>query len=276
MNDFETILFEKAEGIAWITLNRPEKLNAMNYVMRKELRIALDDVAEDEAVRVAVIRANGRAFSAGADLTYGAPPPDQIDQHDMRDVSHMFYEAVWCNPKPIIASVHGYVLARGGDLASFCDITLAADDSVFGYPILWQSPGTPHSMWPWMLGPKLSKELTYTGRYMSAEEAREHGLVNRVVPRDRLEEETRTLAVMLANGADKRPQKRGLNEIFDRYMGLHDALNNQWRLPRPRKTEFYGGDDPVNVAFRRRVRDEGMKAALEWRERRMRGEASLD
>jgi enoyl-CoA hydratase len=188
----------------------------------------------------------------------------------------MFYESIWCNPKPIIASVHGYVLARGGDLAGFCDITIAADDALFGYPVMWQTPTVPKSIWPWTIGLKLTKELVFTGRYMPAEEAREHGLVNRVVPRDELQAETDRLAVLIANGADKRPQKRGINTIFERFQGLEAALTNQWRPQPPAQGDFYGGDDPVNVAFRRRVRDEGMKAALDWRARRMRGEASLD
>lgn len=274
--EFETLLYEKGDGIAWLTLNRPHKLNAMNYVLYRELRVALDDIATDEEVRVAVLRGSGRAFSVGADLTFGKPDPAQAHLYDERDFSHLVHEAVWGNPKPIIASVQGYCLARGGDLAGFCDLTIAADDAEFGYPILWQTPSVPKSIWPWTVGPKLTKELVMTGRHMSAAEAREHGLVNQVVPRADLERVTLETATLLANGADKRPQKAEINKIFEDAMGLNAALLMQWRPDRATHSKYYGGDDPVNVTFRRIVAEEGLAKAREWRELRMRGQAEVD
>lgn len=270
------VLYEKQDGIGWITLNRPDKLNAIHYLMRAELRAALMDVASDENVRVAVIRGAGRAFSSGADLNGSEPPPDAPACYDRRDLAHMISEWVWSNPKPIIAAVHGYTLARGGDLAAACDITIAADDAQFGYPVLWQSPLTPKCLWPWTIGLKLTKELVYTGRLMDAHEAKQHGLVNRVVPRDRLTAEVTELAVALANGADKRPQKATINAIYEEHLGVRSTMNELMRPKELEETEFYGGDDPVNVTFRRLVREEDLGSALAWRERRMRGEAEVD
>jgi enoyl-CoA hydratase/carnithine racemase len=270
------VLYEKQDGIGWITLNRPEKLNAINYLMRAMLREALDDVAADETVRVAVIQGAGRAFSSGADLNGSEPPPDAPSYYDRRDIAHMFSECVWANPKPIIAAVHGYTLARGGDLAAACDITIAADDAQFGYPVLWQSPLTPKCLWPWTIGLKLTKELVYTGRLMDAHEAKQHDLVNRVVPRDRLTAEVTELAVALANGADKRPQKATINAIYEDHLGVRSAMNELMRPREAEETEFYGGDDPANVTFRRLTREEGLGAALAWREQRIRGQAGID
>jgi enoyl-CoA hydratase len=274
---FQTLLYRKENGIAWITLNRPEKLNAINYLMREDLRVALADVASDDEVRVAIVDGAGRAFSTGADLEGDAAPADVAHLYDGRDASHLFYEAVWQNPKPIIAAVHGYVLARGGDLAALCDITLCSEDAQFGYPVLWQTPAMPISLWPWTLGLKLTKELVLTGRMLDAQEALRLGLVNRVVPRHELSAAAVELATVIANGADKRIQKSAVNRLFDEHLGVRSAFEDQWRAKEDEPvSEFYGGDDPVNVAFRRKVEEAGLRAALNWRERRMKGHASLD
>lgn len=133
MTEFKTIIYEKKENVAWITLNRPEVLNAQNNQMREELVKALEDARDDENIRVIVMTGAGeRAFSAGADISElpKLAPSDFIKRTEK--IRH--YDLIRSIPKPVIAAVNGYALGGGCELAMACDIIIASENATFGQP----------------------------------------------------------------------------------------------------------------------------------------------
>ncbi len=172
--DYETVLYETDAGKARITLNRPEKLNAISWQMHQELRDAFAAADRDPAVHVAVLRGAGRAFSAGYDIT---PPPGELTHaasgHSMeRDIwfleqAQQMRMAIWDMHKPVIGQVHGYCLAGGTDLVFLCDVVIAAEDAVIGFPPV-RSMGSPVGhMWTYLAGPQWAKRLLLTGDSVS-------------------------------------------------------------------------------------------------------------
>src|SRR5215471_3628009 len=203
MANYETIVYEQAEDkIFRLTLNRPEKLNAMSQKLLRELDSALDEFENNPGASVLIIRGAGRAFCAGYDLqpTQQAGSgftvsSDRIGLQKMVDR----WQRLWSLPKPVIAQVHGYCLAGATELAGHCDIVFASEDAQFGHPAGRSLGILPTlSMWPILMGPRKAKEYFFTGDYMSAKEALEWHLVNRVYPREKLEEETLAYARRVA------------------------------------------------------------------------------
>ncbi len=209
--DFETILYEKDGGKARITLNRPEKLNALSMKLQRELNTALWEADNDAAIHVIILSGNGRAFSAGYDLTPMQSPPkrepadekytnvyrgmasmdDDIWQLERQQRERM---AIWDIHKPVIAQVHGYCLAGGTDLALLSDIVVAADDAVIGFPPV-RAMGSPVAhMWTYLVGPQWAKYFLLTGDSITGREAAEIGLVWKSVPSDALADEVDALA----------------------------------------------------------------------------------
>ena len=189
MNGFETIIYEKQEGIGHIALNRPEALNAYNIQMRDELFQVLGAVRDDPDVRVVVLRGAGeRAFCAGADLSEFLTAPSPAVARRVRwerDVWGLFLSI----NKPIIAALHGYVLGSGIEMALCCDIRVASEDAQLGVPetglgIIPAAGGS--QTLPRVAGMAHSLEMLLVGRWVGAEEARRMRLVNRVVPREDL------------------------------------------------------------------------------------------
>jgi enoyl-CoA hydratase/carnithine racemase len=193
--------YEVADGIARLTIDRPEKRNALSWSVLTDLRARLAQVRDDPEVRVVVLTGAGdRAFCAGADLTGMAEGAGHLALHDSRgDLADLFTE-LWDLGKPTIARVRGYALAGGMGLALACDLVVAADDAVFG------TPEIDVGLWPYMITvplmrampPKQALELMMTGRRVSADEALRMGFVNRVVPVDQLDVATDELAAVLA------------------------------------------------------------------------------
>ncbi len=186
MSAFETIIFEKSDGIACITLNRPQALNAYNVKMRDELYEVLGAIKDDSEVAVVILKGAGeKAFCAGADLTefLTAPPPVFARQARFaRDVWGRFLSI----EQPVIAALHGYVLGSGIEMALCCDIRLASEDARFGLPetglgIIPAAGGS--QTLPRTVGPAAALEMLMTGRWINAGEALRMKLVNRVVPR---------------------------------------------------------------------------------------------
>ena len=181
---------ETRDGIAFITLNRPDKLNAMHEEMWDELIRVWDRFSADSRLRVAVISGAGdKAFSAGMDLKERAHTGDPRardfwDSARARDLGRR--ETIW---KPMIAAVQGYCLAGGFEIALACDIRICSEDAVFGLPEIKRGffPGTSGTVrLPRIVPLGLALEMLYTGEPITAAEAFRAGLVNRVVPRDRL------------------------------------------------------------------------------------------
>jgi enoyl-CoA hydratase/3-hydroxyacyl-CoA dehydrogenase len=195
---FSTIIVRIEKPIAWITLNRPERLNAINDQLAKELNSALDELEEREEVRVIVITGTGNAFSAGADITSFiglTPVKGMMLSRRLQEL----YNKIQFLTKPVIASINGYALGGGLELAMACDIRIASDKSQFGQPeinlgIIPGAGGTQRL-------PRIARKLTeiiYTGEMIDAKRALEGGLVDRVVEHQYLEQETRKIAMKLA------------------------------------------------------------------------------
>ena len=185
-----------------LTLNRPEKRNALSNELRTELFDALRAADRDDAVRVSIVRGAGPCFSAGydlgADLTQGRPHPTaEGDGSWPRQVVHGWFE-IWDLAKPVIAQVHGYCLAGGSELASACDLVYVAEDAQIGYPPvrLMSPPDT--QVHPWLVGMRRAMELMLTGDPMSGAEAARIGFANRAFPPAELEAGVLDLAERVA------------------------------------------------------------------------------
>lgn len=189
MSAFETIIYEKNDGIACITLNRPQALNAVNIKMRDELYEVLPAIKDDPEVMVAIIKGAGeRAFSAGADITEFGTTPSPVVARQVRwerDLWGMFLSI----PKPLIAAIHGFALGAGIEMAMCCDIRLASEDAQFGLPEvnlgMIPTAGGSQTM-PRLVLLGRASEIILTGDRIDAQEALRIGLVNRVVPRPQL------------------------------------------------------------------------------------------
>jgi len=186
MSTFETIIYEKQDDIGYVTLNRPQALNAYNIQMRDELYQVLAAIKDDPGVKVAIFSGAGeRAFCAGADLTefLTAPSPTIARQVRWeRDVWGLFLSI----NKPLIAALHGYVLGSGIEIALCCDIRLASEDAQFGVPEMGlgiiPAAGGSQTL-PRVIGRARALEILLTGRWIKAEEAHRLKLVNQVVSR---------------------------------------------------------------------------------------------
>lgn len=200
--EYATILYEKSGSVAWITLNRPEVLNAQSDELRAEVVQALEQASLDDEVYVVVITGAGdKAFSAGADISQFPTryPIDVVTAKARRRP----YETIREMPKPVIAAVNGLALGGGCELVLACDIVIAADSAKFGQPEIRVGliPGCGGSqVLPRLMGEKKAKELIFTGRTMTAEEAERYGIVNQIVPLAELQEATeRFVADLLRN-----------------------------------------------------------------------------
>lgn len=201
MSNFETIIYEKKDSLAYVTLNRPHALNAYNIKMRDELYQVLGALRDDPEVKVGIFRGAGeRAFCAGADLSEFLTAPSPIIARQARwerDVWGLFLSIA----KPLIAAVHGYVLGSGIEIALCCDIRLASEDAQFGLPepALGIIPAAGGSQTlPRVIGGSKALEILLSGRWIGAEEAYNLKLVNQLVPRKELLPEAERLARRIA------------------------------------------------------------------------------
>jgi 2-(1,2-epoxy-1,2-dihydrophenyl)acetyl-CoA isomerase len=201
---FENVLVDVSDGIGTVTLNRPDKLNAFAGTMRREIADAVRRMAEDPDVRVLVITGAGRAFCAGADITYMKDLTARNDVDAFRQLVEAGREVVTtvrATPKPVIASVNGAAAGGGANLALSCDLRIASDRATIGQTFnrigLHPDWGGTYFL-PRLVGPAKALELIYTAEMVPAEEALRLGLFNRVVPQERLADETRALAAALA------------------------------------------------------------------------------
>jgi enoyl-CoA hydratase/carnithine racemase len=196
------LLYEVEGAVVTITINRPERRNALSWTVISELRRAVARAKAEPEVRVVVLTGAGdQAFCAGADLTGMAEGAGPAELHDGRGELAELFRDLWALGKPVIARVRGYALAGGFGLALACDLIVAADDAQFGTPEIGVG------LWPYMITvpmlrsmpPKKALELMMTGRRVGAEEAERIGFVNRVVPAKRLDETVAELTAQLAS-----------------------------------------------------------------------------
>ena len=273
--DFRTIVFEKLGAVARITANRPQVLNAQSRVMILELDAAFRMVADDAAIRAAIVAGAGAHFSSGHDL---GSPEELEDQKahpvgpgiadNLRRLSDLYVETClrWRDvPKPTIAQVQGFCIMGGLMLASCCDLIMAADDARFAdRAVRWGGAHVQYFSMPWDLGPRKAKEYLFTGDYIDAEEACRLGLVNRVVPRAELEKETLALAqrIALQDPFALKLAKASVNETMD-IQGHRRAIESAFKnymltIPHRQALGTYGAE----------ARAKGVKARIDSRDRR--------
>ena len=277
MSGFESIVYEVEDGRARITLNRPEKLNALTVKLMTELHEALWEADNDTSVHCVILRGAGRAFSAGYDLT-GADsdyPPSRVHSEEKRyrgatsvdddawrlERSQRLRMALFDMHKPSIAQIQGYCLAGGTDVALLCDMLVAADDALIGFPPTRDLGSPPNHMWVYHVGPQWAKRLLLSGDMITGAEAQRIGLVMKAVPREHLEAEVEQLADRLAMidpdllSANKRVVNLALELMGTRTMQRLAAEN-----------DVRGHNSAAALGWAERVREGGLRGALQGRD----------
>jgi enoyl-CoA hydratase len=278
MSGFESILYEKERGRARIVLNRPERLNALSLSLLSELHDAVWEADNDRDVHCIIVKGAGRAFSAGYDLAGGGaqPPASSIEdraanryrgggsQDDdiwQMERSQRLRMALFDAHKPSIAQVHGYCLAGGTDVALLCDMVIATESAVIGFPAGRSMGALPNNMWLYNVGPQWAKRLQLTGDSITGAEAQQLGLVMKAVPDDDLEAEVEQLADRLALidpdvlTVNKRIINLGLELMGARTL-QRLAVENDAR----------GHTAAAARGFFRQAREEGLRQALKDRD----------
>ncbi len=255
---YGTIVVSRDDALAVITLNRPEALNALNSQMVDEILSALGGFESDEQVRCVIITGNEKAFSVGADIK-------EMSAHstvDMIRSSHFFplWKGVAAHPKPIVSALSGYVLGGGLELAMACDILVASESAKLGQPeinigIIPGGGGTQRLARA--VGRYKAMEMILTGSFITAEEARQYGLVNRVVPREKFLEEAKLVGREIASKSPlaTKMAKQAINKAYE--LGVTEGIEFERQL-------FY-------QLFSTQDKDEGMRAFLEKRKPDFRG-----
>ena len=266
------IRYELADGRARITLNRPDKRNALNEELLTELHDALWEADEDNRVRCVVLAAAGPDFSSGYDLQrYDRPVALQVEHRRGRakfddDTWHQerlqrLRMALFDMHKPVIAQVQGRCLAGGTDLALLCDMIICADDASFGFPPARSQGSLPSNMWLYMVGPQWAKRLLLTGDLIGGRDAATIGLVLKAVPGEQLVVEVEALADRLALiDADLLSANKRIVNIGLELMGARTLQ----RMAAEMDARGHLADS--RSAFNRTVREEGLKEAVKQRD----------
>ena len=261
------ILYAVDEEVSVITLNRPEKLNAISAELRHQLEGAFARADADPATSVVLLRAAGRSFCAGYDIGAGEPRHDDWRSDPSKAHEHLrpqleFEMTPWLMKKPVIAAVHGHVMGGGCELVMLCDLTIAADNAIFGEPEVRFSSVGPALVMPMIIGYKKARELLYFGDTIDAATALVLGMVNRVVLLAELPEASLRWAKRLSLISPEAlyAAKRAVNRTADA-AGFRTALYAGLDVVGPlyaTKTEF-------GAKFREIVAAEGVPAAVRWR-----------
>jgi len=263
----DVVLYERRGPAAWVTLNRPNKLNAISGEVVRRLRESWRQAAEDDEVKVVVLTGAGRAFSAGYDIA------EEVDQeiegaehwHEVLAEDVDLTMELWALPKPTIAAVRGWCLAGACELAMACDLVVAADDAQFGEPEIRYGSGPVTLLMPFVLGQKKTNELLFTGDAISATEAERLGLVNAVVSPDALEDAVNALVAKIAPTPLPvlRLTKLALVRAQEA-MGLRTAVAANLDI----SAMLNAAETPEQQEFDRITAEQGLKAALAWRDSR--------
>ena len=277
MDEFEQIIYEVVNKTAKITLNRPKKLNALTLQLQAELSEALWEADNDREVHSVIIKGAGRAFSAGYDLSGGGNkvPVSRIQSENRAyrggrsidddawqlERGQRYRMALFDMHKPVIAQVHGYCLAGGTDIALLCDMVIAADDAIFGFPPARDLGALPNNMWLYNVGPQWAKRLTLTGDTVTGSEAQSIGLILKSVPGENLEQEVEGLASRMSHidpdllSANKRIINTGLELMGARTLQRMAAEN-----------DVRGHNTKAASNYRDSVVEKGLKKTLQERD----------
>lgn len=274
---FEHILYEVADGRARITLNRPEKRNALSLQMQAEMAEALWEADNDKAVHCVILRGAGPSFCSGYDLSrYGSEVPvsriasvgnayrthrSLDDDAWQQERAQRYRMALFDMHKPSIAQVHGHCLAGGTDIALMCDMVIAADDAIFGFPPARDLGSLPNQMWLYHVGPQWAKRLLLTGDTLTGREAQQIGLVLKSVDREHLEPEVEQLASRLALiDADLlSTNKRAIN------LGL-ELMGARTLQRLAAEADARGHNTESAQSYRRSVKEVGLKETFRQRD----------
>ena len=257
--DFKTIIYEVKDNIAWVRLNRPDKLNALNPQVFREIGEAVELCEADQEVRVLVLTGNEKAFAAGADIEHMSKG-DILDAYMFGDKVVRIQEMLADCPKPTIAAISGYALGGGLEVSLCCDFRIVTESAVLGLPeislgIIPGGGGTQRL--PRLINYSMAAEMIMTGEMIKADQALQIGLVNRVVPTDKLEEEVVAFAKKLikrpaiALRAAKIAMRKGLNvslkdgvqmeqDLFCMLFGTRDQKEGMAAFIEKRKANFKG------------------------------------
>ena len=262
------VRYESDDKVGIITLDRADKLNAINSAMKDQIIDAFARADKDPATSVVVLRAEGRSFSAGFDI--GMSPDRAKDAaatnpNTWDPILHRSFDfgmAPWTTTKPVIASVQGHVLGGGCELMLMCDLTIAADNAKFGEPEVRFSHLGPLMVMPWFIGLKRARELLFFGDMIDAKTALDFGMVNRIVPVAELRQATMKYAkrLSLISPEALRWGKRVINrgaEIGGFRAALEAGVDSFVSL--------YAIKTDVGKEFGRIAQEQNLKAALEWR-----------
>ena len=272
MTAFTTLTYEVRDAKAYLTLNRPDRLNAIDDVMPGEIRAAVDDANADDHVRVIVVQGAGRAFCAGYDLKEFAeggvnerwrqPSPwDPIrDYREMRRNTDDFF-TLWRSLKPTIAKVHGYAVAGGSDIALSCDLLVIADDARIGYPParVWGCPTT--AMWVYRIGAEKAKRMLLTGDTIDGATAAAWGLAIESAPAEELDAAVEKLADRIAGVP--------INQLVMQKLMINQALDNMGLQGTQLLATLFDGvtrHSPEGLWFKKLAEEQGFHAAVEWRD----------
>jgi enoyl-CoA hydratase len=264
--ELTVITLEKHERIGTLTLNRPEKLNALNQTLMREFAGAIDMVADDPDIKVLIIRGAGRAFSAGYDL--GGGGSGRSNPFTIEDDRAMLqrYVETWLRlrevPKPVIAMVHGYCLAGATQLCICTDMIFVADNARIGFPSIPAGAGYVSAFWNWMVGPHRTKYMAFLpGSQISGKEAEAMGFATRAFPDDKLEEETYNYARRVAKVPAQKLhlEKLAINRAMD-YRGFRASVLSGAEYD----ALFHFG--PGNEEIKKVREERGLRGAIQWYE----------
>jgi enoyl-CoA hydratase len=269
---FQTIDYRVADGVARITLNRPERLNAINRQLISDLREAVAAANDDSAVRVMVLSGAGRAFCAGYDLDWGTKSEDASQRalsgqwdpvQDYQGMSRnvRVFMSLWESPKPVIAQVHGWCVGGGTDMALCADLIYVAEDAHIGYPParVWGEPTT--VMWVYRLGLEHAKRLMLSGEPLSGKDAERVGLASRAVPEGELPSAVDEMAQKLATIP--------ANQLAMSKLLVNQAYENMGLRTTQMLGTFFDGTarhTPEGVAWRDMAMKEGFREAVRRRD----------
>ena len=253
--------------VAWLTINRPKKLNALSVELMQELSQALTAAEADPAIKVVVLQGGEKSFSVGYDIAQevemGVSTAEQWHAGLTNNIGLSMQ--VWRLKKPVIAAVSGWCLAGGCELAMACDLIIAADDAQFGEPEIRFGSGPVTLLMPFLLGQKATNELLFTGDIIDAERAATLGMINRVVPKADLETTVDILArkIALTPLSILRYTKRAITRAYDA-MGLTSAVESNLDVA----AVLNSAETPERAEFTELVATKGLGAALAWRDER--------
>ena len=271
MNDFVTI--ERTGRIATITLNRPDRMNAICDGMPQQLSRRVKEANEDDDIHVIVLQGAGKGFSSGYDLKEYAEKPgpnpgsQEMPWDPMKDYTFMractdHYMSLWRSYKPVICKIHGYAVAGGSDIALCSDIVIMEEKAMIGYPParVWGCPTT--MMWVYRIGMERAKRMLLTGDLISGIEAEQIGLVHKAVPIDQLDAEVQKLAERMAG----MPR----NQLMMQKLVINQAFTNMGLESTQMIATLFDGitrHTPEGVAFKKRCEEVGFKQAVFERDR---------